>query len=155
MAALFPGMKGSSPRTLCNTNPWERSSKIHQRNMFLLVPLPPVLLGSMHQWSKVIPGCPRSAAPGVWICYWVAGSQAAWSHEGVRGPRGWGRRKDYRWWGPPGRGMVQPRRRTKLVSGVRCQMSGFPLSFFFPPRASKSHQERSIVIPQDDKKKNI
>ena len=87
MAALFPAIKGSSPWTLWNTNPWERSNKIHQRNMFLLIPLPPVLSGSMHQgrrWPWGVPGRQRlkltgwlwtrrpgvmraSVGPGVWV----------------------------------------------------------------------------------------
>lgn len=56
IAALFPAIKGSSPWTW-RTKQWLKSGKIHQRTMFLFIPLFPVLLGSLHQtWLWGIPG---------------------------------------------------------------------------------------------------
>lgn len=97
MAALFPAIKGSSPWTLWNTNPWKKSSKIHQRNMFLLIPLPPVLSGSMHQGQRPPRGVPGrqltgylwARRPGVMRASQVMGSQweltvlgISWSRHG-------------------------------------------------------------------------
>lgn len=66
MAALLVARNGSSPRTLRNINPWWKNIKIHQRNVFLLIPPPQVPSGSMHQgqrWARLVPGwqCLKSA----------------------------------------------------------------------------------------------